>query len=135
MRASATVLWDREYDRAGRNSKVFGAAREGSIQPERKFPRLFKRLTFQLADGLRADVIDMSAIGLRIRCFAPPRPQSILDGVLVMEDGRTIALRGEVIWVDPPEPHGWVPADVGLLLTEVPDDYRRAIVDLFAREA
>jgi hypothetical protein len=86
-----------------------------------------------LADGLRADVIDMSAIGLRIRCFAPPRPQSILDGVLVMEDGRTIALRCEVVWVDPPEPQGWVPVDVGLLLTEVPEDYRRAIIDLFAR--
>lgn len=105
----------------------------GKIQPERKFPRLFKSMRFQLPDGLRAEVIDMSAVGLRIRCSSPPSAQSVLDGILVMEDGRTIALRCEVIWVDPPEGPGGVVVDVGLLITDVPDDYRRAVVDLFAK--
>ncbi len=106
--------------------------REAEIEPERKFPRLKRSLTFLLPDGWRGEVIDLSAVGLRIRSIAILTPRANLEGKLLLDDGTAIPLKVSVVWTTPPDHARNVLSEIGLKLLDGPDAYRAALADLFA---
>ena len=99
---------------------------------ERTFPRHKRALAFLLPDGWRGEVVDLSLVGLKIRSVAVLPSSEHIDGELVLEDGRKIALKCQVVWSTPPDPGGLMFAEAGLELIDVPDEYRRALADIFA---
>ena len=102
------------------------------IDPDRTVPRLRTSLPFLLPDGWRGEVVDLSATGLRIQCLALLSPQSTIEGTLVIDDEHRIRLKGVVVWTSPPDHQGFVPAEFGLELVEVPEEYLEALARLFA---
>lgn len=78
--------------------------------------------------------MDLSATGLRIQCLALLTPQSIIEGTLVIDPGTSIRLKGVVVWTSPPDHRGFVPAEFGFELTEVPETYLKALATLFAEQ-
>ena len=106
-----------------------------SIDAERKFPRRDAALTLLLPDGWKAEVLDISISGMKIRSVAFLARNQTLDGKLLMPDGREVALKIHVIWSTPPDPGGLVLAEAGLEVLEVTDDFKRALVEIFAKEA
>jgi hypothetical protein len=91
-------------------------------------------LAFLLPDGWRGEVVDLSATGLRIQCLALLTPQAIIEGTLVVDAKTSVKLRGVVVWTSPPDHRGFVPAEFGLELLEVPQAYLDALAGLFAEQ-
>ncbi|MHB8872929.1 MAG: PilZ domain-containing protein [Myxococcaceae bacterium] len=87
-----------------------------------------------MPDGWKGEVVDLSATGLRIQCLALLTPQSVIEGTLVIDEKTSIRLKGVVVWTSPPDHRGFVPAEFGLELTEVPEVYLRALARLFAEQ-
>jgi hypothetical protein len=102
------------------------------IDPERKLPRIRKQLTFLLPDGWKGEVVDLSAVGMRIQSLVLLPPQTVVEGELVLPDGERLALKGEVVWSNPPDHRNYLPAELGLELVDVPDAYLSALARLFA---
>ena len=68
------------------------------MDPQRKAPRWNRRLVFSADDGLKGDVLDLSAVGLRVRvrggaAKASPR---LLQGTLTFEDGSRVRIKVKV---------------------------------------
>jgi hypothetical protein len=101
---------------------------------ERKVPRLRASLSFLLPDGWKGEVVDLSATGIRMRSLAVLERETEVAGTLVLPDGRKIALTGMVVWTSPPNYAAYMPAEIGLQLTNVPADYLEAVADLFAAQ-
>ena len=97
-------------------------------------PRLKRALTVSLADGWRGDVIDLSAVGLRVQCLLALQPGAEIDGELHLDGGEVVPLKGKVVWATPPDHSNWVLAEVGIELTDVSERYHRALAELFADE-
>ncbi len=76
--------------------------------------------------------MDLSAVGMRIQSLVLLPPQTLVEGELQLEDGKTIALKGEVVWSAPPDHRNYVPAEIGLELMDVPQAYLDALASLFA---
>jgi len=77
----------------------------------------------------------VSLSGMKIRSVAYLARNQQLDGHLVLPDGRRIALHVLVVWSTPPDPAGFVLAEAGLEILNVPAEYAAALVDIFAQEA
>lgn len=77
-------------------------------------------------------MIDLSAVGMRLRSVAVLQPRSEITGQLVLKDGRRITLSAVVVWTTSPENAGYAPGEVGLELSSVPDEYLTALAELFA---
>jgi hypothetical protein len=73
----------------------------------------------------------MSAGGLRIRSVALLQPDAEIEGTLVLSDS-TILLKGVVAWMIPPDHAGFIPAEIGIELSDVPEAYLSALAGLFA---
>lgn len=80
-------------------------------------------------------MVDLSATGLRIQCLALLTPQSVIEGTLVVDEHTQVKLKGVVVWTSPPDHRGFVPAEFGLELLEVPQSYLDALAGLFAEQA
>ena len=80
-------------------------------------------------------MVDLSATGLRIQCLALLSPQSVIEGTLVVDEQVKIRLKGVVVWTSPPDHRGFIPAEFGLELTEVPEQYLTALAGLFADQS
>ncbi len=105
------------------------------LESDRQFPRRTTNLTFLLPDGWKAEVVDVSLSGMKIRSIAFLARNQTLDGRLVIDEGQEIPLKVYVVWSSPPDPAGFVLAEAGLEVVEPPDDYRALLVRLFAEEA
>ncbi len=77
-------------------------------------------------------MVDLSAVGMRIQSLVLLPPQTVVEGELVLSDGATLPLRGEVVWSTPPDHVNYVPAELGLELIDVSDAYLNALARLFA---
>ncbi len=100
--------------------------------PERRFSRLRKSLTFLLPDGWRGEVVDLSATGLRIQSIVVLEKNAVIEGSLVLLDGRQLKLKGKVVWIRPPDHLASVPAEIGLELVDIPEEYLGELSNLFA---
>ncbi|HLT29963.1 MAG TPA: PilZ domain-containing protein [Myxococcaceae bacterium] len=103
--------------------------------PVRSLPRLTRRLTISVHDGWKGEVVDLSAVGLRIRTVLDLPKDSQIEAALQLEGGRTIPIRARVVWVNPAQHLEKVPAELGLELSEVSEDYTRLVAELFAEAA
>lgn len=99
---------------------------------KRTLPRVHRQLDFELPDGWRGEVIDLSATGLRIRCLAEIALGTVIDGTLRLRAGDAIRLRGAVVWSQPADHRAYEPAEIGIELQEVPDAYLELVAQLFA---
>jgi hypothetical protein len=88
-------------------------------------------LKLLLPDGWTGEVVDVSAIGLRVRSLAVLEVNHELDATLILPDERRLPVRGAVAWVDPPLIEG-TPGEFGLVLSNVSDDYLEALAGFFA---
>lgn len=85
-----------------------------------------------MPDGWRGEVIDLSAVGMRVRSLVLLAPMTVVDGALLLEDGCRIPLQAEVVWSRPPDHTTYVPAEMGLELLAPSEMYLRALAELFA---
>ena len=76
--------------------------------------------------------MDLSATGLRVQSIAVLNVDTQLEGELEMEEDRRVKLKCEVIWANPPDHAGFVPAEMGLALIDPPAEYIELLVKLFA---
>jgi hypothetical protein len=102
--------------------------------PARTLPRLRHSLKVVVHDGWRGEVLDLSALGLRVRCVLEMPVGALFEGELLLEDGRTLPLRGEVVWSVAPDHVAGLPGELGVRLNEVPEAYTRLLSSLFAAE-
>ena len=69
------------------------------MDPQRKAPRQARRLRFQADDAFAGDVLDLSAVGLRVQ-VKPNRAvkpgDKLLSGTLTLENGSTIRIKVRV---------------------------------------
>jgi hypothetical protein len=100
---------------------------------ERQTPRVKISMTFVLPDGWRAEVVDASATGLKVRSVAVLPKESEFEGELVYEDQR-IPLWVVVVWVEPADLELGLPAQMGLQLRQVPEAYLELLARIFADE-
>jgi hypothetical protein len=68
------------------------------VDPQRKAPRWNRRLVFSAEPGFRGDVLDLSAVGLRVRVRGGTvqAGPALLPGQLAFEDGSRVALKVRV---------------------------------------
>ena len=76
--------------------------------------------------------MDLSAVGMRLKSIAVLEKGTVVEGKLLVPDEEPIPLKGEVIWLSPPDHGNFVPAEMGLELVEVPDAYLKVLARLFA---
>jgi hypothetical protein len=100
----------------------------------RSFPRLKRELEFQLPDGWKGEVVDLSLVGLRIQSVAVLPAHTTVEGHLVLDGSRRIPLKGYVVWSTPPDPAAFVLCEAGIELSDVSDDYRQALAEIFAQD-
>ncbi len=100
----------------------------------RKVPRLRRHLEFLLPDGWKGEVVDLSLTGMRIQSVVELHRLTSVEGELVLPSGRKLAVRGRVIWSTPPDHLAFIPAELGLELSEVSEEYAAAVAELFASE-
>lgn len=100
----------------------------------RRLPRLKRRLTVSVHDGWKGEVVDLSAVGLRIRTVLEIPVGQEVEGALLLDEGMAIPFKARVAWCSPPEHLAQVPAEVGLELTEVSEVYSGLVAELFAQE-
>ena len=106
----------------------------GSADGGRKLPRVHRQLDFELPDGWHGEVVDLSATGLRIQCIAEIPLHTVIEGALKVKGGKTIALKGTVVWSQPAEHRAYVPAEIGLELLDAPDAYLKLVAEIFAED-
>ena len=73
--------------------------------PQRKAPRWARKLRFEADDAFKGDVVDLSAVGMRVRVkkeAVSPGPQ-LLPGTLTFENGLHVRIKVRVVRVDGPE--------------------------------
>lgn len=104
------------------------------FETDRKVPRLKRHLEVLLPDGWKGDVVDLSLTGMRIQSVIELHRLTVLEGELVLPNDRKIRIRGRVIWSTPPDHRAFIPAELGLELLEVPEEYVSAVAELFAKE-
>lgn len=104
------------------------------FETDRKVPRLKRHLEVLLPDGWKGDVVDLSLTGMRIQSVVELHRLTVLEGELVLPNDRKIPIRGQVIWSTPPDHRAFIPAELGLELLEVPEEYVAAVAELFAKE-
>lgn len=68
------------------------------MDPQRKAPRWNRRLVFTADEGFKGDVLDLSAVGLRVRVKGGTVEASsrVLGGMLTFEDGRHVRIKVRV---------------------------------------
>lgn len=106
----------------------------GPSDGSRTLPRVSKHLDFELPDGFRGEVVDLSATGLRIQCIAEIPLQTVVEGALRVKGGQRIPLKGTVVWKQPADHRGYVPAEIGLELAEAPEEYLKLLAQIFAED-
>ena len=79
--------------------------------------------------------MDLSAVGMRIQSIAVLDPRTVVEGTLIVSPTQSIRLRAVVIWATPPDHRGFVPAELGLELLEVPENYLQTLAELFAESS
>lgn len=104
------------------------------FESDRKVPRLKKQLEFLLPDGWKGEVVDLSLTGMRLQSVVELHRLKQIEGELVLPDERRIPLRGRVVWSTPPDHRAFIPAELGLELLEVPDEYAAAVAEMFASD-
>jgi len=85
-----------------------------------------------LPDGWRGEIIDLSAIGVRVRSVAVIPRNTDVEGTVILPDGERIPLRGRVVWSTPPDHLRDVPSEFGIELTDVSERYLSTLVRFFA---
>lgn len=98
----------------------------------RKLPRLQKSLVLLLPDGWKGDVVDLSAVGMRVQSLLVLPEGAELEGVLLLPGGEQLPVKGEVVWTLAPDHVNRVPAEMGLELLDVSEAYLKALAGLFA---
>ena len=88
----------------------------------------------KLPDGWKGEVVDLSAVGLRVQSVALLNRGTVLTGTLVLPGGSRLVLNGRVIWSRPPDHANHAPAEIGIELVEPPELYLRSLAELFAEE-
>jgi hypothetical protein len=102
------------------------------MDPVRQVPRLQQNLTLELPDGWKGDVVDLSAIGMRVQSVLLLPVDTELEGTLVLPDGERLVLKAIVVWATAPDHVAYVPAEMGLELRDIPERYLQAVAHLFA---
>src|SRR4051794_30895564 len=90
---------------------------------DRQVPRVKKQLEFLLPDGWKGDVVDLSLTGMRIQSVVALHQLTEVEGELVLPNQRKVALRGRVVWSTPADHRAFVPAESGIELFDVPEEY------------
>lgn len=109
-----------------------GAFWRPAIDFTRALPRLKRNLPFHLPDGWRGEVVDLSATGLRLQSIAVLEKDTLIEGELELGEGERLTLKCEVVWANPPDHAGFVPAEMGLAILNPPPEYIDALARLFA---
>jgi hypothetical protein len=100
----------------------------------RRVPRLQTSLQFLLPDGWKGEVVDLSANGLRLQCLLMLDKDSEVSGTLVFPDGKRLEIQGTVVWTADPVFEHHVPAELGIELSSVSQEYLDALASLFAED-
>jgi hypothetical protein len=69
---------------------------------------------------------------MRIQCLVLLERGAPVEGSLEMPDGSTVPVKGVVVWTQPPDHPGFVPAEMGIELSNITEEYLRAVASLFA---
>jgi hypothetical protein len=103
----------------------------------RRVPRLEpgQRLDILMRGVGPGEVMDLSIIGMRIRCSRAAPEGAGFTGELLFEDRPTIRVQGRVAWRSASAQAGWKPAEVGVELSQVPEAYAHMVAELFATRA
>jgi len=88
-----------------------------------------------LPDGWKADVLDISATGMRVRTLAVLPTGLELETRLRLEDGSMMPLRAVVVWAASPEEAGPGQHEFGLELVNPSQDFLEVLAHLFATTA
>jgi hypothetical protein len=67
--------------------------------------------------------VDLSLTGLRVQSIAVLEKDTQLEGELEFEEGKRLPLKCEVVWSNPPDHAGYVPAEMGLAILNPPPEY------------
>ncbi len=95
----------------------------------RLYPRINDTLLLELDNGYGM-VVDMSLQGMRITPDQLPQERNVT--LRLNLNGQIIMLKGEICWHSD-QPAGANHPDIGIRLTEIPDTYRRYILNLMAK--
>ena len=98
----------------------------------RRVPRLKKSLPFELPDGWAGEVVDLSAVGLKVQSVALLAEGAVVTGTLVLPGGSRLVLSGRVIWCKAPDHARHALAEIGIELVDPPELYLRSLAELFA---
>ena len=99
----------------------------------RDFPRLKQAIPLELRGGDEAQIIDLSAAGMRIQAMKALKIGATIQGKLTLaKGGKAIPLKGTVMWVTPKPFRGHAPVEMGIQLAVIPDEYLDALAELFA---
>lgn len=100
--------------------------------PIRSLPRLTRHLTLSVHDGWKGEVVDLSAVGMRIRTVLELPKDSEVEAALLLGENISIPIRARVVWVKAADHLAQVPAEIGLELIEISDAYSHLVAELFA---
>jgi hypothetical protein len=107
---------------------------EAVFSKKRLVPRLPTALPVRLPDGWKGEVLNLSAHGVCIRTMALLQVESVLDAV-IEHGGGEIAVRGTVVWADPPNFDLGDLGEIGLQLIDPSEEYLQLAAKLFADSA
>jgi hypothetical protein len=102
------------------------------MEPNRQLPRLKKSLAFLLPDGWQGEVVDLSAIGMRVQSLVLLPEGTEVKGTLMLPGSSPLPIQGKVVWSQAPDHENRIPAEMGLELTSVSEPYLEAVAKLFA---
>ena len=77
-------------------------------------------------------MVNISATGMCIRSMLSLSPQSLVEGTLSFGNGRVVSLKAIVKWSTPRDYERAKPAEMGLELLEIPEEYLAGLAELFA---
>jgi hypothetical protein len=68
------------------------------MDPQRRSPRWNRKLTFQADDGFKGEVLDLSAVGMKVSCKKKaPDVGEKLSGTLTFENGAHVRIKVTVV--------------------------------------
>ncbi|MFN0063080.1 MAG: PilZ domain-containing protein [Myxococcaceae bacterium] len=110
----------------------FGRLVPVEFEPPRHIPRVRRTLSVWTREGVEGEVVDLSAVGLRVQAIAELAPTGRFEGELLLEDGRRVAVSGIVAWRSPADIPGFTAGEIGVELVEPTEEYLRVVASLFA---
>ena len=99
------------------------------VDPERKAPRWDRKLRFAADDGFQAEVLDVSAVGMRVRVTGAKGVEvgaKLWAGMLSFEDGSNVRIKVRVARVTRDQEH----TELGLEIAEADKAFYDALPKL-----